>query len=342
VERFSILDSLLIGQPGDDEAARAARVGSAMYIGAALVVLLTTPLLPGGIPVAWITVMATVALVAGFLIPRMPWTRWGASHLVVLPVIGYAMLAISGLLAPGVLLFYIPLYSLTFVYFGLVARPGVPMLMVPVAVASFLLANTHNLSEAIVLIAIAAPVWCLLGELLARALTHRTSELQRMADTDPLTLLYNRRGCDRALVAMEPGDALVLMDLDHFKAVNDRYGHRGGDEALRRVSDAMREVTRNIDCVARYGGEEFAMVLVRAGTRGAQDVLHRLRRSWRPNEVTTFSAGIAVHRSGERPEDTLARADGALYEAKANGRDRIEVARSEVNVTHLSEVGGSG
>ncbi|MGQ0433825.1 MAG: GGDEF domain-containing protein, partial [Microthrixaceae bacterium] len=178
------------------------------------------------------------------------------------------------------------------------------------------------------------------GELLARALTHRTSELQRVADTDPLTLLDNRRGCDRALAAMEPGDAVVLIDLDHFKAVNDRYGHQGGDEALRRVADAMRSVSRNIDCVSRYGGEEFAMVLVRAGVKGAQDVLRRLQRAWRSNEVCSFSAGIAVHRTGETAEATLARADGALYEAKANGRNRFETARSESGVTPLPRAAG--
>jgi diguanylate cyclase (GGDEF)-like protein len=331
----SYLDALLLGQPGDDEAVRAARIGSAMYFGAALVVLLTMPLLPAGIPRVGIAGMGGLALLAGLVIPRVHWTRWGATSLLCLPVIGYAMLAVTGLLAPGALIFYIPLYSLTFVYFGLVGRPGIPMAMLPLAVSSYLVGNSHDLAVAVVPLAIAAPVWCLLGELLARALTHRTSELQRMADTDALTLLQNRRGCDRALVAMEPGDAVVLIDLDHFKAVNDRYGHQGGDEALRRIGDALRSVTRNIDCVARYGGEEFAMVLVRAGVHGAQDVLRRLQRVWRSNEVTTFSAGIAVHRTGETAEATLARADGALYEAKANGRNRVETARSESNVMPL-------
>ncbi|HUF83471.1 MAG TPA: GGDEF domain-containing protein [Acidimicrobiia bacterium] len=341
MERSSILDALLLGQPGDDDAVRAARIGSAMYIGAALVVLLTLPLLPEGTPRVGIAVMGSIAFVAGLLIPKMPWTHWGAGYLVVLPPIGYVMLAITGLLAPGALIVYIPLYSLTFVYFGLVSRPGVPLAMGPLAVASYLVGNIHDVSGAIVPIAIAAPVWCLLGELLARALTHRTSELQRMADTDPLTLLQNRRGCDRALVAMEPGAAVVLIDRDHFKVVNDHYGHQGGDEALRRIADALRSVSRNIDCVSRYGGEEFALVLVRAGVRGAQDVLRRLQRAWRRNEVCTFSAGIAVHHDGETPEETLARADGALYEAKANGRNRVEVARSEIaSVTPLPRAAG--
>ncbi|HUF84387.1 MAG TPA: hypothetical protein VMQ81_07335, partial [Acidimicrobiia bacterium] len=97
MERSSILDALLLGQPGDDDAVRAARIGSAMYIGAALVVLLTLPLLPVGTPRVGIAVMGSIAFVAGLLIPKMPWTHWGAGYLVVLPPIGYVMLAITGL-----------------------------------------------------------------------------------------------------------------------------------------------------------------------------------------------------------------------------------------------------
>jgi len=329
------LDALVIGRPGDDEATRGARVASAMFVGAAIVVLLTLPLLEGGISRGPIAIVAVVALLFGLAIPRLPWARWGAGYLVYLPLSGYVMLAVMGTIVPGAVSAYMSLYFLTFVYLGLVARPGVPLLFLPLAVTSFLVGNIHDLSESWVRVAIAAPIWVFVGELLARALAHRTSELERVADTDPLTLLENRRSCDRALRTMEPGDAVVLIDLDHFKAVNDRHGHQAGDEALCRLADAMREVTRTIDCVARYGGEEFAMVLARAGVRGAQDVLTRLRQEWRPGEVATFSAGIAVHHVGEEARTTLARADGALYEAKANGRNRVEVARSEVLPPHL-------
>jgi diguanylate cyclase (GGDEF)-like protein len=329
------LDALVVGRPGDDEATRGARVASAMYVGAAAVVLVTLPLLDGGIARAPIAVVAVVALVFGLALPLLPWTRWGARFLVVLPIAGYVMLAVMGVIVPGAVSAYMSLYFLTFVYLGLVARPGISLLFLPLAVASYLIGNAHDLSETWVRVAIAAPIWVFVGELLARALAHRTSELERVADTDPLTMLENRRSCDRALATMEPGDAVVLLDLDHFKAVNDRHGHQAGDEALCRLADAMRSVTRTIDCVARYGGEEFAMVLARAGVRGAQDVLTRLRQEWRPDEVATFSAGIAVHRVSEDAHTTLARADGALYEAKANGRNRVEVARSEILPPHL-------
>jgi diguanylate cyclase (GGDEF)-like protein len=334
MDRLS-LDALFVGRPGDDEATRGARVACAMYVGAALVVLVTLPLLRAELDRGPIVAAALAALAFGLLIPFLPWSRWGADHLIWLPLPGYVMLAVMGLLVPGALSIYMPAYSLTFVYVGMVGRPGMSFLFLPAAVTSYLVGNAHNLSGTWVRVVIAAPIWVLVGELLARALAYRTSELERVADTDPLTLLENRRRYDRALATMEPGDAVVLLDLDHFKAVNDRHGHQAGDAALCRLADAMRSVTRSIDCVARYGGEEFAMVLARAGVRGAQDVLSRLRQEWRPDEVATFSAGIAVHRVNEEARATLARADGALYEAKANGRDRIEVARSEILPPHL-------
>jgi diguanylate cyclase (GGDEF)-like protein len=334
MERLS-LDALFVGRPGDDEATRGARVACAMYVGAAVVVLLTVPLLRAGINRGPIVVAAVFALVFGLLIPRLPWSRWGAGYLIWLPVAGYVILAVMGLIVPGAVATYMSLYFLTFVYVGLVGRPGFALLFLPLAVASYVVGNAHDLTGTWVRVAISAPIWVLVGELLARALAYRTSELERVADTDPLTLLENRRRYDRALATMEPGDAVVLLDLDHFKAVNDRHGHQAGDAALCRLADAMRSVTRSIDCVARYGGEEFAMVLARAGVRGAQDVLARLRREWQPDEVATFSAGIAVHRVNEEARATMARADGALYEAKSNGRDRVEVARSEILPPHL-------
>jgi diguanylate cyclase (GGDEF)-like protein len=334
MERLS-LDALFVGRPGDDEATRGARVACAMYVGAALVVLITLPLLPAGLDRGPIAATALASLVFGLVIPVLPWSRWGAGYLVWLPLPGYVMLAVMGMLVPGAIAVYMPAYSLSFVYVGLVGRPGVAFLYLPVGVASYVVGNVHDLSGTWVRVAIAAPIWVLVSELLARALAYRTSELERVADTDPLTLLENRRRYDRALATMEPGDAVVLLDLDHFKAVNDRHGHQAGDAALCRLAEAMRSVTRSIDCVARYGGEEFAMVLARAGVRGAQDVLTRLRREWRPDEIATFSAGIAVHRTNEEARATLARADGALYEAKSNGRDRVEVARSEILPPHL-------
>ncbi len=120
---------------------------------------------------------------------------------------------------------------------------------------------------------------------------------------------------------------MVLVDLDHFKRVNDDYGHAIGDETLQAFAACMKDVARDADCVARYGGEEFAMVIAEAGVTGAEAVLDRLRQRWTATDPkTTFSAGIAVHEARSSPALTLGRADEALYRAKGDGRDRYQVA----------------
>ncbi|GIU88741.1 MAG: hypothetical protein KatS3mg009_3256 [Acidimicrobiia bacterium] len=154
-----------------------------------------------------------------------------------------------------------------------------------------------------------------------------TAVLARDAQTDPLTELANRRTFARALATLRPGDAVVLVDLDHFKRVNDRFGHAAGDRTLRDLARCLRRAARQVDTVARYGGEEFALVLPEAGAEGARAALRRVRGDWaQARPATTFSAGIAVHEAGADPADTLRRADEALYRAKAAGRNRDEVA----------------
>ncbi len=154
-----------------------------------------------------------------------------------------------------------------------------------------------------------------------------SAALAHDARTDPLTELANRRTFERALATVLPGDAVVIADLDHFKRVNDRFGHDAGDETLRTLARCLRRTARQVDCVARYGGEEFALVLPEAGTVGALMFLERVRAAWHAQApATTFSAGVAVHDAGREPRETLRRADAALYEAKDAGRDRDVVA----------------
>ena len=154
-----------------------------------------------------------------------------------------------------------------------------------------------------------------------------TAALAHDAETDPLTQLANRRTFTRALQTMQPGDALVIVDLDHFKGVNDRYGHQAGDITLRLLARCLRETCRQVDCVARYGGEEFAVVLPDAGATGALTMLHRVRRAWEArNPMTMFSAGVAVHEESQSPRETLRQADAALYAAKEGGRNRDVLA----------------
>lgn len=140
---------------------------------------------------------------------------------------------------------------------------------------------------------------------------------------DDLTGLGNRRSASAALGRVAPDDALVMIDLDLFKRVNDEFGHAAGDDVLRGLGAFLRAAVRDADTCARYGGEEFVLVLRQAGDR-ARDVIDRLREDWNATlPPTTFSAGIAVHRAGRAPGATLRLADSALYEAKRAGRDCV-------------------
>ncbi|MEW6154995.1 MAG: GGDEF domain-containing protein [Actinomycetota bacterium] len=151
--------------------------------------------------------------------------------------------------------------------------------------------------------------------------------LAESAATDVLTGLANRRSTMRVLARLGRGDTVAMVDLDHFKRVNDTYGHDAGDAVLRSFARAVRGVVRTADTAGRIGGEEFVLLLPHTSPAGAVELLARLRVAWaavRPYEVT-FSGGVAaVGPSG--PRAALARADSALYAAKGNGRDRVEVA----------------
>ena len=132
-------------------------------------------------------------------------------------------------------------------------------------------------------------------------------------------------------------DCLLLLDLDHFKAVNDRHGHRGGDQLLREVARVLETVVvRRTDLVARYGGEEFAVVLDDADEQDGERVAERIRKAIGELRVpfegqelrVTASVGVAVIlEDGEDPSTWLEAADQALYQAKSDGRDRVVLSR---------------
>ncbi len=149
---------------------------------------------------------------------------------------------------------------------------------------------------------------------------------------DELTGVGNRRHISALLAHIQPGDALVMLDLDHFKEVNDRFGHAAGDEVLRHLGTFLREQLRESDSVARYGGEEFLLVLRRAND-GALEKAWGLLRLWQgTTPLATFSAGVAVHDLERTPGRTLELADLALYAAKDRGRNRVESAADVVPV----------
>lgn len=150
-------------------------------------------------------------------------------------------------------------------------------------------------------------------------LLERSGRLAEEASRDPLTGLWNRRTVARLLPRVRPGATLVALDIDHFKQVNDTFGHDRGDDVLRAFAHALMSTARGVDQVARLGGEEFLTVLEDGE---AEPFLERLTRHWRatrPYDVT-FSAGVA--RVAGEGRLALAAADRALYRAKRSGRDR--------------------
>jgi diguanylate cyclase (GGDEF)-like protein len=165
------------------------------------------------------------------------------------------------------------------------------------------------------------------------------------AFTDHLTGLANRRRFERQLdrevsrtLRYSRPFCLLLLDIDNFKEVNDTYGHDAGDEAIRRLSLTLQAGTRGIDLAARIGGEEFAVILPETEFEGGVDVAERLRVAIKETEIPIVGRITASFGVGEFPlcaatgRELVTLADGALYEAKRQGRDRVErVIATEAN-----------
>jgi two-component system, cell cycle response regulator len=162
-----------------------------------------------------------------------------------------------------------------------------------------------------------------------------------MALTDPLTELYNQRYLMRHLrgllaTGQQRGIAVLMVDIDHFKAVNDHWGHATGDRALKAVAETLRSRTRVFDSLARYGGEEFVVVMSGVNAAFALGAAERLRQSiqdmeFSPDRQTqhrlTISVGVSASADGEvTAEQLLQAADQALYAAKGGGRNRVVLA----------------
>jgi diguanylate cyclase (GGDEF)-like protein len=167
--------------------------------------------------------------------------------------------------------------------------------------------------------------------------------VQRQAITDDLTGLVNRRRFLEALdseveqaARLGGGLAIVLIDLDDFKGINDRFGHHSGDRVLEALGALLRHHIRDVDLAARLGGEEFALLLPEIERADAVRVAERLCRSLAERPIalvegnalsSTASFGVAHYLPGDSGEDMLRLADDALYRAKGEGKNRVRVAR---------------
>lgn len=187
-----------------------------------------------------------------------------------------------------------------------------------------------------------SPLWLLGGTALACLVLvwglidrARRDQIERdaahaRAQRDPLTGACSRAAAAPRLEAAAAGSVLLYLDIDHFKAINDRYGHAVGDRYLQRFARRCRDQLRGVDLFARQGGEEFVALLPDIGLQDALRVAERIRAAVAEpalDEPTgTVSIGVAPRIAGEPVADWIRRADAALYRAKAGGRDRIELA----------------
>jgi diguanylate cyclase (GGDEF)-like protein len=209
------------------------------------------------------------------------------------------------------------------VLFQPILRDGNPLGVLVVYWKESIGAVRDDVGPVMTLLAAEASIAIERADLLAR--------LERAARTDDLTGLPNRRAWDEHIGrevarAKRVGGSLcvAMLDLDHFKDYNDRFGHQAGDRFLKETAAAWQSHTRRSDFIARYGGEEFAIAMIDCGMEEASEALELLRAL--TPEGASSSAGVALWDGSETEAELVARADAALYKAKRGGRDQVVAA----------------
>jgi len=249
--------------------------------------------------------------------------------------VGFAMIAMSRAVGSVLVAGYGVSFVMVFLWVGVTQPPRTSFWLAPLAALAYAMpsllvagdpADVGSLIVVLPVCLVAAEIPArMLAELAAaRAAEHaEATAFAAAAQTDDLTGLGNRRRGNVLLDSLEPNDALLVLDVDHFKMVNDLHGHVAGDRLLMELGDFLAAHLRDGDGVARYGGEEFIVVLRQVGT-GGLEIAERLVAEWcerRP--VTTFSLGVAVHRANQSPALTFGAGDAALYRAKRRGKNRV-------------------
>ncbi len=176
------------------------------------------------------------------------------------------------------------------------------------------------------------------------SLRNEVNRAREEAMIDGLTGLANRRSFDRALAshlarsgAESHGPSLLIADIDHFKRINDSYGHVFGDKVIRSIATILRDNVKGKDLAARYGGEEFVVVLPETPIEGALSLAEKIRKIVESSRIkrvgnneivanVTISLGVACRHPGETDQELVSRADAALYQSKQQGRNRVTLA----------------
>ncbi|HEX3907402.1 MAG TPA: GGDEF domain-containing protein [Mycobacteriales bacterium] len=317
---------------------RAVRQAAILFVAAGTIGLITD-FLPGAVGNGSKPLDA-INLFVGLLALTRVSSRLTGYRSLVFPLLGMVGIALNNaagtLPAPTLGIWFV----LVFLWVGSWHRRGTCLAMAPFAVAAYLapyLGGAPRGPDVIGSVILIIPVAVLAGEVIA-ANAGRSRELAREQQravealakanlTDDLTQLGNRRFGNQLLDGVEPGDVVAVLDLDHFKTVNDRFGHARGDQILQELGACLRAQVRTSDGVARMGGEEFLLIVRQAPPGQAFQSVDRVVSAWRAGSpLSTLSAGVAIHVAGQSPSDTYRAADQALYAAKTAGRDRTLVA----------------
>ena len=280
--------------------------------------------------------IATADLLVALLAWFAPWDRWPSRARLLLVGFALVLIAMPTYLGMAPSYSYGACFVVVFAWVGMTQPPLTSLVIAPLAIVTYLvplLTGPGDHAAAIPSATVALPICVLVAEIIARTVaqlddahaeSHRQAALLgALAERDELTGLGNRRHASAILATLQPGDVVLMIDLDHFKAINDNSGHAAGDEVLRELGAYLRGALRDADLVARYGGEEF-LVVFRDGGDSAGVVAGRLLQGWRARRPrTTWSGGLAAHEEATTSAVTLTRADLALYEAKRRGRNTI-------------------
>jgi diguanylate cyclase (GGDEF)-like protein len=297
---------------------------------------------PQGYPLTIATGVVCALSAAGVVVTWRSGERFGDVTLAALVVVATGLLTLAAVVIQPSFADLVVLFLLSAIFGACFLAAPFSLLQLVICCAAYgwlvtsrpptEVAQAHWTTATLVLASAVAAVW-----VLRRQLTAAHEELARLATCDPLTGLLNRRGFDQRVGheierhrrSSEPF-SILLCDLDHFKAINDRHGHAVGDRVLTRVSATLLDGVRTIDAVARVGGEEIAVLLVHCDRDSAHSVAERLRiavgASQPGDPEVTISIGIAEAGPDELPAQLYTRADSALYDAKHAGRNCIRIA----------------